>query len=166
MFEYEYRPDSVLLVFGSNVKKARERKNITKKALASCANYDRGSLSKLEKGKMNIELATAIKLAKALDVSFPAMFSRNFMERDPDSDIDFLGRFQEDDYLLVFREKFSMMLKKYTMHQVNVMDLTEINEQMVSRIVNGSIKNPTLKTLYALAYSVDEEMYYLFSRTH
>ena len=163
--EDDFSADSVLLVFGANIKKARERKSLTKKLLASRANYDRGSLSRLEKGEMNIELSTAVKLAKTLDVSFPALFSRNFMEEVPDSEIDFSGKYQDDDYLLVFREKFMKQLQKYTMHQVSVTDISELNEQMVSRLVNGVIKNPTLKTLYALAYAVNAEMYNLFSRT-
>lgn len=163
--EDDFSADSVLLVFGTNIKKARERKSLTKKELASQASYDRGSLSKLEKGEMNIELLTAVKLAKTLDVSFPALFSRNFMEIVPDSEIDFSGKYQDADYLLVFREKFMKQLQKYTMHQVSVTDISDLNEQMVSRLVNGVIKNPTVKTLYALAYAVNAEMYNLFSRT-
>ena len=163
--EDDFSADSILLVFGANIKKARERKSLTKKALANQAKYDRGSLRKLEKGEMNIELVTAVKLAKTLDVSFPALFSRNFMENVPDSEIDFSGKYQDDDYLLVFREKFMKQLQRYTMHQVSVTDISELNEQMVSRLVNGAIKNPTLKTLYALAYAVNTEMYILFSRT-
>lgn len=160
-----YAADSLLAVFGANIKKARERKSLTKSVLATLADYDRGCLSKLENGEMNIELSTAVRLAKTLGVSFPALFSKNFMEEVPDSEIDFSGKYQDDDYLLVFREKFLKQLKKYTMRQVCVTDVSGLNEQMVSRLVNGDIKNPTLKTLYALAYAVNSEMHYLFSRT-
>ncbi len=163
--EDDFSADRVLLVFGENIKKARLRKNLTKKELADNAAYDRGSLCKLEKGQMNIKLMTAVKLARTLNVSFPALFSRNFMKPNPGSQIDFSGAFQEDNYLLVFREKFNKQLKKYSMHQVSVTDITELNEQMVSRLVKGVIKNPTLKTLYALAYSVNGEMHNMFSRT-
>lgn len=161
----DYSISSMLLVFGTNVKKAREKKKLTKKALAALANYDRGSLYKLEKGEINVELITAVKIAKALNVSFPALFSRNFMEQDPDSGMDFSGKYQEDDYLLVFRENFLKQLKKYTLYQVSVTDITDLNEQMVSRVVKGINRNPTLGTLYALAYSTNGEMYNMFSRT-
>ena len=163
--EDEFSADNVLLVFGSNIRKARRRKNLSKKDLATLAAYDRGSLSKLEKGELNIELSTAIKLAKTLDVSFPALFSRNFMEESMNSGNDFSEKYQDDDFLLVFREKFSKQLQRYNMCQVSVTDISELNEQMVSRLVNGAIKNPTVKTLYALAYAVNAEMYNLFSRT-
>ncbi len=163
--EDDFSAENVQLVFGSNIKKARERKNYTKKDLAGLAAYDRGSLSKLEKGGLNIELLTAVKLAKALDVSFPDLFSRHFMEQGPNAEMDSSKGYQEDDYLLVFREKFLKQLQKYTMHQISVTDITKLNEQMVSRLVNGDIKNPTLKTLSALAYSVNMEMYNMFSRT-
>ncbi len=161
-----FKADSVLIVFGSNVKKARECRNFTKKLVADLASYDRGSLNRLEEGKINIKLLTAVKIAKVLDVSFPALFSRNYVDvHATESNGNSLCKFQEDDYLLVFRENFSKMLLQYSMCQLEVTDITGINEQMVSRIVNGTKKNPTLKTLYALAYSVNQEMNNMFSRT-
>lgn len=163
--EDDFNAKEILLVFGSNIRKARERNGLTIKSLAENSHYDRVCLSRLEKGDLNIKLSTAVKLARTLDVSFPALFSRNFMETDSDSAINFSGSFNEDDYLLVFREKFSNLRKKYTLLQVAVTDITDVNEQIVSRVVNGAITNPTIETLYALAYTVNGEMYSMFSRT-
>ena len=161
----DFDAKEVLLVFGSNIKKARKRNSLTIKSFAEDSHYDRVCLSRLEKGELNIKLSTAIKLAQTLDVSFPALFSRNFMEADSDSVINLSGSFKEDDYLLVFREKFSKLSKKYDLRHVAVTYLTDVNAQIVSRVVNGAITNPTIKTLYALAYAANGEMCNMFSRT-
>ena len=73
------REKEILLVFGQNIKKAREKQNLDIRELASRAKYDRNCLSQLEYGEHNITYKTAVKLAKELNTSFPALFSRNYL---------------------------------------------------------------------------------------
>ena len=68
------------IVFGQNIKNAREKQNITKQKLAESIGYDRNSLSKLERGEKNVQYKTAVRLAEALDVPFPKLFSRNYVD--------------------------------------------------------------------------------------
>lgn len=160
----KFNADKVLVIFGSNIRKARIKNNLSLVALAELANYDRTCLSKLEDGKQNIEFITSVKLAKVLNVSYPALFSRNFMEQDPKSGENFSGGFQEDDYLLVFIENFQRYLQKLEKLQMYVYFETGVSESMVSRIVNRKNRNPTLRTLYAMTFAVYGDMYNLFSR--
>lgn len=156
--------DCVLIIFGENIRNARIKKNLSLAALAEMVNYDRGCLSKLEIGKQNIKFTTSVKLAKVLDVSYPALFSRNYMETNLDFDVEFAGQFQEDDYLLIFIENFKRYTRKLNKMQMQVYFQTGVSESMVSRILNGKNKNPTLKTLYAIGVTVCCDICNLFSR--
>lgn len=156
--------DTILVVFGGNIRKSRIKKNLSLAALSELANYDRNCLSKLEVGKQNVKFTTSVKLAKVLDVSYPALFSRNFMDQDLEFDAGVTGKFQEDDYLLVFIENFQKYIRKHNKLQMEVYFKTGVSESMVSRILKGENKNPTLKTLYAMGITVCNDVYNLFLR--
>ena len=153
---------SILGVFGSNVQKARLARKMSVNSLAVKTGYDRGCLAKLEDGLQNLKYKTAVRLAEALDVPFPLLFSRSFM--DQDQGLEEIGPYQKDDHLLVFRENVIGQLNKYRMPQLTVTDLTGLSEQMVSRFLCGKTNNPTLTTLYSLSYAISDEMHLLFCR--
>ena len=48
--------------------------------------------------------------------------------------------------------------------QIEIYGATDIQTAMISRIINHKALNPTIKTLYAMAYTVANEMYILFTR--
>ena len=152
---WEFDPSEILLVFGSNIRKSREMKGYTISDLATSINYDRNCLSALEYGEQNIEYLTALNLARKLNVSFPALFSRNYLSDLGYNSLNFSGNFIEDDYLLVFIENFQKIMKSKQLRQ----------PALISRLINRKALNPTIKTLYAMAYTIDVEMYNLFLRS-
>lgn len=160
----EFNPADILLVFGSNIRKSREMQGYTISDLAASIEYDRGCLSALEYGEQNIEYATALNLARKLNVPFPALFSRNYLNDLANDKNDFFGNYKEDDYLLVFVENFKRDMKSKQLKQIEIYGATDTQTAMVSRIINRKALNPTIKTLYAMSYTVGTEMYNLFLR--
>lgn len=148
----------LFLVLGQNIRRARERKNLDIKELANRIHYDRVCLSRMEYGEQNITYKTAIKIAAELDVSFPALFSRNYLSVDTEG-------FREDNFLLVFIENIKRELKVNGMLQTHIYIECGIQESSISRLLSGKIKNPTLGTLCKIASAVtDGNMTRLFSR--
>lgn len=160
----EFNPAEILLVFGSNIRKSREMQGYTISNLAASIEYDRGCLSALEYGEQNIEYATALNLARKLNVPFPALFSRNYLNYLSNDKNDFSGNYKEDDYLLVFVENFKRDMKSKQLKQIEIYGATDTPTAIVSRIINRKALNPTIKTLYAMSYTVSTEMYNLFLR--
>ncbi|MCR5610155.1 MAG: helix-turn-helix domain-containing protein [Lachnospiraceae bacterium] len=160
----EFNPTEILLVFGTNIRKSREMQNYTISDLAISIAYDRGCLSALEYGEQNIEYNTALNLARKLNVSFPALFSRNYHNNLVNDKNAFSCTFKEDDYLLVFIENFKREMQRKQIKQIEIYGATDIQTAMISRIINRKALNPTIKTLYAMAYTINIEMYSLFTR--
>lgn len=160
----EFKPDEILLVFGSNIRKSREMQGYTISDIAASIEYDRGCLSALEYGEQNIEYTTALNLARKLNVPFPSLFSRNYLCYLANDKNEFSANFKEDDYLLVFVENFKRNMKSKQLKQIEIYGATNTQTAMVSRIINRKTLNPTIKTLYAMSYTVGIEMYNLFLR--
>ncbi|MDD6427890.1 MAG: helix-turn-helix transcriptional regulator [Lachnospiraceae bacterium] len=161
----EFIPTEILLVFGTNIRKSRERLGYTISDLAASIKYDRGCLSALEYGEQNIEYITALNLARKLDVSFPDLFSRNYINNSAYDKGNRSNVFKDDDYLLVFIENFKREVRSRQIKQIELYAATDIRTETISRIINRKAFNPTIKTLYAMSYMVDTDMYSLFSRT-
>lgn len=161
----EFDATEILLVLGTNIRKSREMQGYSISDLAASIKYERGCLSALEYGEQNIEYTTALNLARRLNVSFPALFSRNYLNSQASDNFDFSGRFIEDDYLLVFIENFQRIMKNKQIKQIEVYGATDVQTAVISRIINRKAFNPTIKTLYAMAYTIGTEMYSLFSRS-
>lgn len=162
--DLEFNPKEILLVFGTNIRKAREMQGLGISELATSIGYDRGCLSSLEYGEQNVEYITALNLARKLNTPFPALFSRNYLNDLANNNSSFSGNFTENDYLLVFIENFQNRMKRRQFKQIEIYGATGVQTAMISRIVNRKAFNPTIKTLYAMAYTVDAEMYSLFLR--
>ena len=161
----EYNPKGALIVFGQNIKKVREAKGIKIKEVAQLAGYDRECLSRLEYGEQNIKVQTAIKLARALNISFPALFSRNFMDGNRENpEIQIQNPFVADDFLKIFVENFQKILRSNGQTQMTIVEVTGVSNTTVSKIVTGKYKNPTLETLNAMAYTTKTDLYSLFAR--
>ena len=62
----EYKDYEIYLV-GYKIKKARIRKNISQETLAELTGIDQATLSKIEKGYMNISIKTLSRISKALN---------------------------------------------------------------------------------------------------
>ena len=160
-----YNPKGILIVFGTNIRKVREAKGMKIHEVAEIAQYDRGCLSRLEYGEQNIKVKTAIKIAKTLNISFPALFSRNFMDGNkehPELQVD--NTYIEDDFIKVFAENFWKSIKTQGYSEMTVVETIGIPNSSVSKIKNGKYDNPTLTTLYGMSLVAGIDMYSLFSR--
>ena len=60
------KKNSVLAAFGSNVRKAREKKELTQERLAEKADLDQTYISGIERGVRNPSVLSIVRLAKAL----------------------------------------------------------------------------------------------------
>lgn len=148
----------VLLVFGQNIKKAREKQDLSIRELANRIGYDRNCLSLLEYGEQNITYETAVRLAKELNTPFPALFSRNYLLNDEDY-------FCEDDFLMVFIENLKRELKQKNIMQLQVYIECGVPEAVISRVLNGKTDNPTIGTLCKIATGItDGNMTRVFSK--
>lgn len=153
----------ILMKFGSNIKKARQKRNLTLEQLAKLANYDRICLAKLESGKQNIKLNTAKKLARSLNVTFAMLFVDNDSFSLKLGDVNQL-EYIDDDFLGIFIANFKYSLRNNKNKQIIVYINTSLSAETVSRVNQGKVRNPMLTTLYALAFTVKKEMSFLFTR--
>jgi transcriptional regulator with XRE-family HTH domain len=162
--EDKFNVSDTLIVFGTNIRKVREMRNLTISELADRAKYYRGCLSSVEYGEQNLRYEKAVGLARALDVSFPALFSRNFINDVANENCNFSGSFQEDKFLLIFVENYKRELMDKNLKQINVHNATGQDRVVINRILKQKNGNPTIRTLAALASVTGSELYSLFSR--
>lgn len=64
-------------LFGENVKKFRQKKKISQEQLASLAGLNRTYIQSIEKGKRNVSIVVAEKIAISLGVNFNKLVDRN-----------------------------------------------------------------------------------------
>ncbi|NMH86912.1 helix-turn-helix domain-containing protein [Flavivirga algicola] len=60
--------NSFKILFGKNLKRIRESKNLSFRQLATRCNIDYSDISKIEKGKRNIQLSSLLELSKGLGI--------------------------------------------------------------------------------------------------
>lgn len=66
---------AILKAFGSNLKKLRNDKGLSLRALAAaCSSLDHSDIAKIERGETNATLLTIMQLAKGLDVAPEELF--------------------------------------------------------------------------------------------
>ena len=155
------------IVFGQNIKNAREKQNITKQKLAERIGYDRNSLSKLERGEKNVQYKTAVRLAEALDVPFPKLFSRNYVDgrdRQAEKSLSMPEHFVHDDYLMVYIENIRFKYLSQNLTQQDLASDSGLTKALVNMILHKENKNPTIDTLYKMAKAAGGSLEEMFSR--
>ena len=155
------------IVFGQNIKNAREKQNITKQKLAESIGYDRNSLSKLERGEKNVQYKTAVRLAEALDVPFPKLFSRNYVDgrdRQAEKSLSMPEDFVQDDYLMVYIENIRFKYLSQNLTQQDLASDSGLTKALVNMILHKENKNPTIDTLYKMAKAAGGSLEEMFSR--
>lgn len=155
------------IVFGQNIKNAREKQNITKQKLAESIGYDRNSLSKLERGEKNVQYKTAVRLAEALDVPFPKLFSRNYVDgrdRQAEKSSSIPEHFVQDDYLMVYIENIRFKYLSQNLTQQDLASDSGLTKALVNMILHKENKNPTIDTLYKMAKAAGGSLEEMFSR--
>ncbi|SHM43431.1 helix-turn-helix domain-containing protein [Flavobacterium chilense] len=64
--------------FGNQVEKFRVKQNLSYRQLAQRCDLDHSTISKIEKGEVNIQLSSIIQLSKGLKVSPKDLFNFDF----------------------------------------------------------------------------------------
>jgi len=67
-------PESNAIILGKNLKRLRKERKLTLVDLEVATGINNGELSKLERGKKNVELVTLNKIAEALKVDLYEFF--------------------------------------------------------------------------------------------
>jgi transcriptional regulator with XRE-family HTH domain len=133
-------------VFGRNIRRARENKNKSLLWLSEKAVYNRNSLSTLEEGEHDLLLSTAISIARALDIDFAELLSRN-------CDFD-NSKFQDENIYSIFSSNVKRKMNHRTQSYFH--SIINIEAPNVNRIINMKIKDPKLGTLLKLAKVLEE----------
>ena len=141
----------IIFIFGENVRISRNKRGMTLKALSQKSGYNREALSSLEKGnRSDISLKHSLSLAKALDIDYPSLFSRNYkdtIERPP--------TYLDDDFLSIYIANVKAELMRNGLYQKAIYPRVNIEESTVSRIFQGVTTNPRLSTLIRIAEAVN-----------
>lgn len=66
--------NEVLAIFGANVQKERQSKELSQETLAELAELDRTYISSIERGKRNVSLVNIVKISNALSISPSKLF--------------------------------------------------------------------------------------------
>ena len=66
--------NEVLAIFGANVQKERQNKELSQETLAELAELDRTYISSMERGKRNVSLVNIVKISNALSISPSKLF--------------------------------------------------------------------------------------------
>lgn len=66
------------LQFGKKIQKLRKERGLSYRKLAQQCNIDYSDLSKIEKGKVNVQLSTIVELSKGLEVHPSSLFDFDF----------------------------------------------------------------------------------------
>lgn len=56
------------IALGIRIKQLREAKNLSQTEFADLCDIERGNISRLENGKVEVKLTTLIKISKALEI--------------------------------------------------------------------------------------------------
>ncbi len=68
--------DRQLKAFGHAIRELRKEKGLSQEAFADLAGVDRSYMGHIERGEKNVTLTKIYQIAKALDMSLPAIFER------------------------------------------------------------------------------------------
>lgn len=68
------RDQEFLTEFGQRIRKLRLENNLSQFDLEAISNIDRVQIERIENGKINTTISTALQLAKAFDISLSKLF--------------------------------------------------------------------------------------------
>ena len=72
------KDEEFLKAFGANLRKVREGKKISMRALADYSNVEYSQISRIEKGQINTTISTVKVLADALGLNSKELFDFNY----------------------------------------------------------------------------------------
>lgn len=125
--------------FGENLLMLIQQNDWPVSRAAKELTYGRNDLGEVLKGTKNLKLGTAVRFARILNVAPFLMFSRQFRNEEYRKAF----AFEEVDYMEVFCENFRDCHVKRS--------AVELDSAIISKIMCGRYKNPTIKTLWTIA---------------
>lgn len=69
------RYNKEIVQFGENVRLLRAKKGLTQLDLEAATGIDRGDISRIENGRMDIQFSSIVKLAEGLEVLLHELFT-------------------------------------------------------------------------------------------
>jgi transcriptional regulator with XRE-family HTH domain len=158
--EFKNRYASTIKKLGSNISFVRHKKNLSLKTLSTSSHYDSDLISYLESGLGNIQLDKLLSLSKALDVDFKFLFNSKISESTE------IPHFIEDDYLLVFVNNIQQFLLRKGKNKQSLCVYSGLSPSAISRLLNGTTKNPTILTLLRISEALEISINKLFERSY
>ena len=152
---------SELITFGNNVKQIRMKRGLSITKAAECIEYDRGCWSKMEKGQQDIQITTALKIAKMLDVYLPLLFSRNSFYS---SGNEIIRGFVNEDYSMIFASNVKRALEKLNKKQVYIYAVTGMDESNINKILSEKSNNPQMSTLIKISTELKQDIGFMLRR--
>ena len=114
-----------------------------------------------------MQYKTAVRLAEALDVPFPKLFSRNYVDgrdRQAEKSSSIPEHFVQDDYLMVYIENIRFKYLSQNLTQQDLASDSGLTKALVNMILHKENKNPTIDTLYKMAKAAGGSLEEMFSR--
>ena len=114
-----------------------------------------------------MQYKTAVRLAEALDVPFPKLFSRNYVDgrdRQAEKSLSMPEHFVQDDYLMVYIENIRFKYLSQNLTQQDLASDSGLTKALVNMILHKENKNPTIDTLYKMAKAAGGSLEEMFSR--
>jgi len=68
------RYNKEIVQFGENVRRLRAAKGLTQLDLEAATGIDRGDISRIENGRMDIQFSSIVKLAEGLEINTQDLF--------------------------------------------------------------------------------------------
>ena len=146
-----------LITLGDNIEMIRKMKGVSKKQLVDDIGYDRQDMTRLELGKQDAMLSTIVKIAKYLDISLPQLFVRELKLTD-------ILPYVQNDFHDIFIENLKRRKKISNLTEKAISEMAEIDIGTVHRILNSTIKDSRMSTLYVISKCVDSNMERMFRR--
>lgn len=66
----------LLISIGQNIKRTREKKNITQAELAARCNYEKSNMSRIESGNTNLTIGTLLNIAENLETDIISLIKK------------------------------------------------------------------------------------------
>ena len=152
---------NILQIFGHNVQRVREKRQYSFSDVEKLSGYGRQYISALELGEKDIQLSTAIRIARALNVPLVKLFTRAL-----DSDTSVLNEvFTEDDFLLVFSANVRRRLMTAGKKEIHIYMGTGVDTATINRTLNIKTADPRISSLAKIAAGVGADLGDLLSRT-
>ncbi|MBC9722746.1 MAG: helix-turn-helix transcriptional regulator [Lactobacillus sp.] len=130
----------------------RQHEDLHLSSLNSITNISRQTLYNIFNEKHQIKMSSAIKISKALDISFIQMNTPRLFETPNLTLQSFEKSLETHDFLLIFAQNIKRKLDLNNKWQVALSTVPGVSASEISNILKGKITDPLLTTLETICY--------------